>query len=368
MRAHIDDQNPAGEDTLTYAMPRGSSRGYVTKAGEFCPRENIDPDEVEIPFDGTLQPFKRHQCYTKCSLNAPCEGDDCHCDGNYAGYGALQSNAICGHATLCEYIGDQLDGCVSIDKHKILPRCFLNMESECDGNFNCMHDMHGADSSCDLLMKSMDPTDSNCGGRRAEATKDAKAEERSLSPTQDFGFSWESMFRFMPLQFESGGSFKLCFCDSSIRGSCLIGVTTLSPDHTPASLSSLTYEHAPVCNFQATRLLSKDRITILDCKGTCGVSSQTNAIVKLGRDEGKGVGSDIKKWNDFVPYSWLVAYAHIDDQNPAGEDTLTYAVPRGSSRGSVTTAGEFCPRESIDLDEGEIPFDGTLQPFKRHQC
>jgi len=34
----------------------------------------------------------------------------------------------------------------------------------------------------------------------------------------DLGFSWEEMLRFQPVQFKSGGTFKLCFCDSERLG------------------------------------------------------------------------------------------------------------------------------------------------------
>ena len=36
--------------------------------------------------------------------------------------------------------------------------------------------------------------------------------------------------------------------------------------------SSLTFQHSKIFGFTADKLLSKDRITIIDCKGTCGVS------------------------------------------------------------------------------------------------
>merc|ERR1712078_573135 len=39
---------------------------------------------------------------------------------------------------------------------------------------------------------------------------------RELMPAVDLGFSWEDMLRFKDVQFKSGGTFKLCFCDSSI--------------------------------------------------------------------------------------------------------------------------------------------------------
>lgn len=35
-------------------------------------------------------------------------------------------------------------------------------------------------------------------------------------PTLYLGFSWGSMLRFAPIRFTSGGTFKLCFCDSAL--------------------------------------------------------------------------------------------------------------------------------------------------------
>lgn len=41
-------------------------------------------------------------------------------------------------------------------------------------------------------------------------------EEESILRVRDFGYSWESMLRFKGITFKSGGTFKLCFCDSSL--------------------------------------------------------------------------------------------------------------------------------------------------------
>jgi len=38
----------------------------------------------------------------------------------------------------------------------------------------------------------------------------------SILPVNDTGYSWEKMLRFPLMEFTSGGTFKLCFCDSSI--------------------------------------------------------------------------------------------------------------------------------------------------------
>merc|ERR1712078_430580 len=43
-----------------------------------------------------------------------------------------------------------------------------------------------------------------------------KDEVMQTLPVMDIGFSWERMLRFGPIQFASGGTFKLCFCDSAL--------------------------------------------------------------------------------------------------------------------------------------------------------
>lgn len=159
--------------------------------------------DVNVAFDGTLQPVSLHQCYTKCSLNAPCEGPDCHCDGHYPGYDGATSNALCADRDLCEYICSQLEGCNSIDMHANNNRCFLNDHGECGASLDFSSLLE--DPNYSLLVKVTDP---NQGQRRLA--------ERRLLPAYDFGFSWDSMLRFKPVKFKSGGTFKLCFCDSTI--------------------------------------------------------------------------------------------------------------------------------------------------------
>merc|ERR1719321_144507 len=148
---------------MDYAGPAEETVGYVEQQGEFCPRANVHLATTMVPFDGTLQSLVGHQCYTKCSLQAPCEGDDCHCEGHYSGYDSLESNALCASRPLCEYICDQLDGkdgrqmCASFDMHATLPRCFLNLATECAGNRNHVYELVGTDPNYNLWMKSLDP-------------------------------------------------------------------------------------------------------------------------------------------------------------------------------------------------------------------
>jgi hypothetical protein len=207
----IDRDNKIGEQ-LEYHPAKKLDGKYMAKDGFFCPQGNIDLDKDpqgktrHFPFGGIKRPLKEHQCFTKCSLNAPCEDDDCYCDGHYSGYDAEESNALCASKDLCEYLCDNTPGCGSIDMHKTLPRCFLNMESQCS---SMNEDYLAPDFNYELLVPSVDSNDEQAGAPGS----------RRLLPAADLGFSWENLMRFRDITFKSGGTFKLCFCDSTILGS-----------------------------------------------------------------------------------------------------------------------------------------------------
>jgi len=211
----IDEQNPQDPESEMRFHAAKPSSTYTPRQGSYCPQANIDLDAHVFPFGGVRRPLKDHQCYTKCSLNAPCEDDDCFCgneetgepSGHYSGYDSIDSNALCADVKLCQYLCDNTDGCVSIDMHRDLPRCFLNYASDCDTHEdNLMPDEHYT-----LLIRQSDVNDEQAGSP-------ARGASRRLLPAADLGFSWDKMLRFKPIQFKSGGTFKLCFCDSSILG------------------------------------------------------------------------------------------------------------------------------------------------------
>jgi hypothetical protein len=64
------------------------------------------------------------------------------------------------------------------------------------------------DFNYELLVPNMDSNDEQAG-----------APTRRLLPAADLGFSWDKLLRFRNITFKSGGTFKLCFCDSTILGS-----------------------------------------------------------------------------------------------------------------------------------------------------
>merc|ERR1719313_2200571 len=223
----IDSANPVDPDTQIEYVSGAAPRPYQKRAGSYCPGANVNLDEIVpsktgemkprvFPWGGLERPLKEHQCFTKCSLNAPCDdsgGEEyCFCDGHYSGYDGIESNALCADLGLCQYLCDNTPGCVSFDKHKSRNRCFLNLASECDSH----EDNLAVDTHYDLYIKKEDGNDEQAGKPPGARQLDQKAKSRELMPAVDLGFSWENMLRFKEIQFKSGGTFKLCFCDSSI--------------------------------------------------------------------------------------------------------------------------------------------------------
>lgn len=80
------------------------------------------------------------------------------------------------------------------------------MESDC----STMNEVVLApDFNYQLLVPNKDSNDEQAGAPPS----------RRLLPAADLGFSWDKLLRFRNITFKSGGTFKLCFCDSTILGS-----------------------------------------------------------------------------------------------------------------------------------------------------
>jgi hypothetical protein len=165
----------------------------------------MDIDGLTFPLSGVMVPVKSHQCYTKCALNAPCVGDLCYCNGYFSGYDDIDSNALCASESMCKYICDNTPGCKSIDMHASLDRCFMNMEG-CDLHSDNL--LQVPDMSYTLMIQKTDPND---GARQLD---DHKARQTQAN-TVDM-YSWSKMLRFKSMKFTTGGTFKVCFCDSTL--------------------------------------------------------------------------------------------------------------------------------------------------------
>jgi len=208
-------ENQPDPDKVVLTAGAGAPSLYVPRAsGSYCKDHNMDLAELTIPFGGALLDLTTHQCYTKCSSG--CVGDYCdpECTGYFSGYDDLSSNALCVQADFCKYICDNVDGCTSIDMHNSLPRCFLNSEgcvSEDDIGYV-------ADGSYTLHIKAADPNQEATRRLKPKATPSP-----TPAPTLAFSYdnlpvhySWDKMLRFKSFSFTSGGTFKVCFCDSTL--------------------------------------------------------------------------------------------------------------------------------------------------------
>jgi len=168
--------------------------------------------------------LSEHQCFTKCKV--PCEGPSCFCSGYLHGYDFETSNALCADQNLCEFLCDSIDDCGSIDMHKDLDRCFLNSKNLVILNYR------DATTHLDSLLP--DPSYKVLVPRTVARTASEPADgneeiphDSQLGPlpdpsavVKDYGFSWANMLRFPNITFKSGGTFKLCFCDSTLVPAC----------------------------------------------------------------------------------------------------------------------------------------------------
>jgi hypothetical protein len=223
----VNEAVDAVEDTLGYYGD--TEHGTLEK--KYCVGLNMDisydaetKTGLTVPIEGTSRPVQEYGCYSKCGMES-CVGDHCFCDGYLSGYDSATTNAICADVATCQYICDNLEDCKSVDMHADLNRCFLNTAG-------CM--LHESAPGCDvasppagclasddkykLLVKREQPNEER-RARRLSDPVDFTGDMTPL-PTMDLGFSWGSMLRFAPIRFTSGGTFKLCFCDSALGATC----------------------------------------------------------------------------------------------------------------------------------------------------
>jgi len=241
---HNDTENrPMTDNVATPASPVFAFR-YTLHEDKYCRKNNIDLDSKMVPLDGVMQKLKQHQCFNKCALNAPCEGSDCFCEGHYSGYDDETSNAICGDLNLCKYLCDNIEDCKSIDMHSNNNRCFLN--SAC-GLHQDQHDTIDSEQYS-LHVKFDDKADDSAQSRRLK-------QQRSLLASVDAGSSWSRMLRFKPIQINSGGTFKVCFCDSTLLGK---GQTCSRKEHFNVEVGKI---HAS----GVSCLLSETKLQRVDC-------------------------------------------------------------------------------------------------------
>jgi len=242
--------------------------GYTISHENSYFQGNLNISEHTVTIDGAQRDLAEYQCYAMCGVDS-CTGPHCNCEGFLSGFDGPDSNALCASEDLCMYLCDQIDDCGSIDmNHMNGARCFLNHKDA---------DQLGGDTSYTVLTKSRDPNAEHLqGDRRMEGDDsdckddpaytdsqgytcvdwgpalgfpcdeavadgyfvgsdasqqeadllskckkscekcDAKETVAGLLETMDLGYSWDKMLRFTGIKLSTGGTFKVCFCDSTL--------------------------------------------------------------------------------------------------------------------------------------------------------
>jgi hypothetical protein len=223
--AHEDDQNKQDPATIKYGIKSETvSRVYTAIDNSYVPGDNLELGSYSVTLMNDNYELSEHQCYAKCHV--PCEGPRCFCSGYLHGYDKDTSNAICADQNLCEFLCDSIDECGSIDMHKDLDRCFLNSKNLVPLNYRdgTTHlDNLLPDPSYKVLVPRTVARDA---GTPADGNEEIPHDSQ-LGPlpdpvvvVKDHGFSWSNMLRFKNITFQSGGTFKLCFCDSTLVPAC----------------------------------------------------------------------------------------------------------------------------------------------------
>jgi hypothetical protein len=190
-----------------YTAPAATDDAEVfwrSNTGHYCPGNNMDITEI------TAGDANRHQCYKKCVTDAPCVGADCNCDGLLQGYDGPDSQALCLTEIQCKVVCEKVEGCYGIDMHNGANRCFLNgVEKGMEDSGSCEEYITNGQltklADYDFFYKQ------RAAGRRA--TEASASPERKLLAAVDVGTSWDEILRFQTGAPETGGQYKVCFCD-----------------------------------------------------------------------------------------------------------------------------------------------------------
>jgi len=206
--AHVDAENPMGNATI--AVASGTVNTYVVARTESFCSNNINIADVEVVIAGMNRSLQVQQCYRKCAQNVPCVGDDCFCGGHFSGYDGPDSNALCLSEEMLRYYCDRIPECRSYDYHTGagITRGFLNT-GECESN----PDLIMADPNYNLVVKQEDVVDAGEDAGEISVLPDG-ARPNVLRSELDYAFSWSQLLRYRGVTFTTGGTFKLCFCDS----------------------------------------------------------------------------------------------------------------------------------------------------------
>jgi hypothetical protein len=222
----------------------------------YCVNASVDLMELAELSAPSAALVKRHSCAEKCTQ--PCVGTHCNCEGNIGLDDAFVDDAICLPKYECEHLCMILgDACHSVTVHETLPRCFLNGPA-CDVQVDA-DDPKVVASVVAAIEAAEESSSTSKGGKKPADEYDPPA-LRPLGLNLDYslyvkvgsgaepldpmgamddefesivwsdssrgdlvqgpGFSTQDVLRFAPLTLPSAGTYKVCFCDSEVSGSC----------------------------------------------------------------------------------------------------------------------------------------------------
>jgi hypothetical protein len=213
------------EDKMDPNKPKGGIQhlDYDVVPASYCAEENLDLHAYTIPLFGLMKSAAVHSCNTKCAAECTEKDPDlCYCEGYFSGFDTETSNALCADVDLCEYICNNIEECKSIDMHASLPRCFLN---------------------------------TGCATQKVSAEYGIRMKAPMGRRTKDLGYSHGQLLRFEPLTFTTGGTFKLCFCDSALLG----------PGQTCTATADFSVQIGTIHSSGVSCLLQEPKLQRVDC-------------------------------------------------------------------------------------------------------
>lgn len=198
--ARFDAASEEGDQRTLVDLP-SELRTYTTVVAHYCRGNNLLEDAVGTASTDTLGYAWDHRCSKKCvddgrgNLPAECSSYDTEIatDGSAAYEGAL-----CISEAACREVCSLMQGCYGIDVYSGGNLCFLNAKGPADTGCKAQfeHANLGPSTSWTFLAKEGSTT-----------TRQLQA---------GAGLSTKSILRFKPVTFTTGGTYKVCFCDSSL--------------------------------------------------------------------------------------------------------------------------------------------------------
>merc|ERR550514_1114907 len=116
------------------------------------------------------------------------------------------------------------------------------------------------------------------------------------------------------------------------------------------------------------KLLSEDRITIIDSLGTCGLSSPSSSVEGGDFDAGS-----IAEWAALEPFSYFrdLPSEDLPGLGPNQPDADKVVLTAGAGPPSLyvpRAKGSYCKDQNIDLSGIQLPLGGAFIDLETHQC